>query len=159
MTDWSAVFLGVIAVSTLTMALIQVGLLVGAARAARKATETFERVETSLRPLLTRGEGLAEDTSRLVARVGHSVERAEQILGAVETQMGRASDVVQAGVRVPAREATAMLAGVQAAVSAVRQRVRKPRRDSNGRPWPAPITSDERPDDLDDNEKSFWGMR
>lgn len=160
MTEWTPVFLGVIAVSTLTMALIQVGVLVGAARAARKATATVERVEAALQPLMARTEGLAHDASRLVERVGHSVERVEQLIGTVETKVERASDVVEAGVKVPAREATAVLAGVQAAVNAVTRRVRAPRADVNGRRRrPVGVSTELRPDELDESEKSFWGMR
>jgi hypothetical protein len=156
MTDWSAVFLGVIAVSTLTMALIQVGLIIGAARAGKRAGEAFERIEAALQPLLTRTEGLADNASRLVTRVGASMDRADHLLDAVETQVGRASHAVEEGVKVPAREATAMLAGVQAAVTAVRRGFRSaPRADI--RRWPAAINGREEPDDTSGGEMSLGG--
>ena len=133
MTDWSAIFLGVIALSTLTMALIQVGAIVAASRAARRTTEALARVEGALQPLLARTEGLAERSSHLVARLGQTVDRAEQLIGVVETRVNQASDAVEAGVKAPAREAAAMLAGVQAAVTSMRHRLSASASGSKGR--------------------------
>jgi hypothetical protein len=156
MTDWSAVFLGVIAVATLTMAVIQVGVLIGATRAAKKAGDAFDRIEAALQPVLTRTEGLAHDTSRLVARAGASLDRADQLIGTVETQVARASHAVEAGVKVPAREATALLAGVQAAVTTFRRRLHTDGRRNGGRA-PVEIGGQTWLDDTADDEMSLGG--
>lgn len=124
MSDWSVVFLGVIAASTLVMAVIQVGILVAAARTARRATASIDKVEAALEPLAARLSVLAHESTALVGRVGATVDRAEHMLTSFESQVGRASSAVEAavatGVKVPAREAAAWMAGARAAAREVK---------------------------------------
>jgi hypothetical protein len=127
MSDWSTVFLGVIAASSLTVALIQVGLLIAAARAARAAAGVFDRFEARLDPLMKRADALGDEAGRVLARVGSGVERTERMLESVEARLDRASDAVEAGMRVPVREASAVMAGVQAVASTFRRRMRSDR--------------------------------
>ena len=48
MTDWNLVFLGVIAVATLVMALIQIGVIVVAAKVARQAQQAVAKAQETL---------------------------------------------------------------------------------------------------------------
>jgi len=57
-------FLGIIAVSVLVMAAIQVALIVMAARVARRVDRVAGRVETGVDTLLSRLHGLTDDATR-----------------------------------------------------------------------------------------------
>ena len=63
----SDIFLGVIAVSVLVMAAIQVAVIVMAARVARRVDRMAARLEGDLRPLLASVQGMVQDIGRATA--------------------------------------------------------------------------------------------
>ena len=116
MTDWTLVFLGVIAASTLIMALVQIGLIVVAAGAAKRAQQAVEKAQAALataqqtitsvheeiRPLLAKANAIAEDASKTAARIDET------------------SSLVQQAFVTPARESLAIMAAVKATLGALR---------------------------------------
>jgi len=117
---WGAVFLGVIAVATLVMAAIQIGAVVVAARLAKRLEQTVARLERDIEPIIARASLVSAEAARAASTVADQVERADAML----TDLGRRVDdtvtLVQAAVVTPAREGLAIVAGLRAALSALR---------------------------------------
>lgn len=116
MTFWAEVFLGVIAVATLASALMQIATLVGAAVLARRLTHLVEDVERRLQPVFGHLDTVGKDAARASALAVAQVERADQLLSGFAERVDDALDEVQSGLRVPAREARALVAGLRAAL-------------------------------------------
>jgi hypothetical protein len=61
------VFLGVIAVATLAMAIVQVGVIVAAGRLARRVEELADRLEQDVKPLFGHLNAIGRDAPRAAA--------------------------------------------------------------------------------------------
>jgi hypothetical protein len=123
-SDWATAFLGVIAFSTLVMALIQVGAIIAgfvAVRKAQAAAEQFaERAEVQLRPVATRVMAVARQAEDGVAVASEKVHRIEDTLARILERVDAAASTVQSGVMAPAREGAALAAGAKAMMRALR---------------------------------------
>jgi len=114
------VFLGVIAVATLVMALIQLGLVVGGIIAVKRVNEMLTRVETSAKPVLAHVDELILDTKASLAAARAQVDRVERQTLHVLTRTEQAVQRVEGYLVAPAREGIALVAGARALVSAFR---------------------------------------
>jgi hypothetical protein len=119
-TDWAGLWLGVIAVSTLVMAVIQVGAIVYGARTARRLEVALGRVETDLRPILERAQQVSTDAARMSALAVVQVERADQLFAEVSQRVDQTAAVIQHALVAPAREGAALLAAARATLAALR---------------------------------------
>jgi len=119
-TDWTAVFLGVIAVSVLVMAILQVGMAVYGARIAQRVTRVVDQVERETGPLLAHLQTIGAEAARASALATAQVERADRLFADVSQRIEETSALVQAAVVQPAREGVAVVAGFRAAVAALR---------------------------------------
>jgi hypothetical protein len=115
------VLLGVIAVATLAMAVMQVGLLVVAGRLGRRLEELSRRVEQDVRPLLASASAVAENAARASALAVAQVERADRLFQDLSKRVDDTMAVVQGALLTPAREGRALLAAVTAAIAAFRE--------------------------------------
>lgn len=120
MSARAEVFLGIIAVAALVTAVIQIGVLVAAALLARRMTRLVNRVERELTPLAGHLNEIGQNASRATALAAAQVERADGLFGDVLVRFEAALDGVQEAVGKPAREGAAVLAGLRAAVDALR---------------------------------------
>lgn len=121
MTDgWAAAFLGVIAIATLVMALIQIGAIIVALRLARQAQEALASVQQELRPLLARVQAIAEDASKTVALAATQAQTIDRLLVDLSRRADHTASVVQEAIVTPAREGLALVAGLKAAFAALR---------------------------------------
>jgi len=127
----AVVFLGVIAVAVFVMALLQVGAVVYAARLARRAEGLLTRLEHDIQPAIARVTALTGDAARAAALAASQVERADRLLDEITVRADRAFTSVQRAIGTPQREATALVAGVRAAVGALRG-ARQARRRRSG---------------------------
>ena len=59
MTGQSELFLGIIALATLVMALIQVGAIIFAARLGRRVQQVMATIQEDVRPLIARANSVA----------------------------------------------------------------------------------------------------
>ena len=64
MSVWGEVFLGIIAVATLATAIVQIGVLVAAGRAAKRVDRLADRVERELTPLFASLNAIGQDAAR-----------------------------------------------------------------------------------------------
>jgi ElaB/YqjD/DUF883 family membrane-anchored ribosome-binding protein len=117
----SEVFLGVIAVATLVMALVQLGVLVAGIVAVKRLNETLVRVEESVKPVLAHVDDLVVDATASVAAVRVQLDRVEQQAVQVLKRTDQAVQRVQDYLVAPARQGIAMAAGARAVFGALRE--------------------------------------
>jgi ribosomal protein L17 len=133
-TDWSLVFLGVIALATLVMALIQIGVVVTAARIAKQAQEavakaqetlttaqqTISSVREEIRPLISSANAIAEEASRAATLATAQVHKVDRLVTDLASRVDETSALVQQAIITPAREGLAIMAAVKATLGALR---------------------------------------
>ncbi|HXE79711.1 MAG TPA: hypothetical protein VNK41_03100 [Vicinamibacterales bacterium] len=128
MTDWSPVFLGVIAASVLVMAVLQIGMAVYGARLAQRVVRVVDRVEQETGPLFAHLQSIGADAARASALAAAQVERADQLFADLSRRIEETSALVQTAIVQPAREGVAVVAGLRAALAAIRHLRSAPRR-------------------------------
>lgn len=106
MTD---LFLGIIAVSVLVMALLQVAAAVWAARTARRVDDVVARLERDLNPILQSLQTISAEAARAAAMAAVQVDRADQMMVVVRDRLDEALKVVQETLLKPARDLVAMV--------------------------------------------------
>lgn len=121
MSPWGEVFLGVIALATLAMAIVQVGVIVAAGRLARRVEEIANRLEQDVKPLFGHLNAIGRDASRAAALATAQVERADQLFGDIAIRIDQALNNVQNSLGVPAREGRALMSGFKAALQTLRE--------------------------------------
>ena len=117
---WSDLFLGVIAVATLVMALIQVGAIIAALRLARQAQHAIQSVHQEVKPLLARAQSIADEASKTVALATAQAQKLDRLITDLSQRVDDTSIVLQDAIITPAREGLAMVAAVKAALTALR---------------------------------------
>ena len=134
MNNWNDVFLGVIALATLVMALIQVGAIVVAAKVARQAQEvagkaqatiasaqqTLSSLHEEIRPLIAKATAIADEASKTAALTTAQVQKIDRLVTDLSKRVDETSVVVQQAIVTPAREGLAILAALKAAIGAIR---------------------------------------
>lgn len=120
MSGWSEVFLGVIAVATLVMAAIQVGVIVGLLRTARQAQQIMTTIQQDVRPLIAKVTAVADEASRTAALATAQVEKIDRLVTDVARRVDETAAIVQHVIVTPAREGMAIVAGLKAGVAAIR---------------------------------------
>jgi hypothetical protein len=118
--EWTPIFLGVIASSVLVMACVQVGVIVYGARLARRVTDLADRLERDAAPVLRHLQTIGADAARTSALAAAQMERADRLFADVSQRIEETSVIVQEAVITPAREGAAVVAGLRAAVAALR---------------------------------------
>ena len=116
----SDLFLGIIAISVLVMALIQVGAVLAAFRVAKRVEEVSRRIETDIKPLITNLTDVTTELSRTAVMATRQVERVDHLFGDMASRVDQTLAAAQQFVRGPAKNGLAILSGVQAAVSAIK---------------------------------------
>jgi len=117
----SEVFLGVIAVATLVMALIQVCLVIAGIIAVKRMYDMLLRVENTMKPVLAHVDELVIDATASVAAVRVQIDRVEQQAVQVLKRTDQAVQRVQDYLVAPAREGMALAAGARAVFGAFRE--------------------------------------
>ena len=153
MTPLAETFLGLIALGVLAMAVGQVVAFVTAMRATRRMSETLNRVEQDLRPIVANVQAMSADAKRAAALATAQVERADRLLADAARRAEDTMNVVQRSILVPARDGVALLKGVKAAFMSLRDfKSRSRRSPPHMGPVPRAV-----PDPGDDDHASFIG--
>jgi uncharacterized protein YoxC len=118
---WSEVFLGVIALATLTMAIGLVGVLLAASRLARQVGRFLDQLESDLRPVLGHLNAIGRDASRAASLATAQVERVDRLVTDLGLRLDDAFQSFQATLSGPAREGFAVLSAIAAAIRALRE--------------------------------------
>ena len=93
------VFLGIIAVSVLVMASIQVAAIVFAARAARRVSEAMARLEEEMRPIVANLKIVSADAVRISSVAAAQAEQVEQVLTRLRDRLDALMQAVQDAIR------------------------------------------------------------
>ena len=117
---WGVVFLGVIAVSTLVMALIQVGAIVYSARLARRIEVLLGKLEQDIQPMLERVTEISTEAARMSALATQQVERVDQLFAELQDRTTHVMAVVQQAIVTPAREGAAFFSALRSTFAALR---------------------------------------
>ena len=129
MSDWSPAFLGVIAVATALMALVQIGAIVFLARLALQVRELMTTVQNDVRPLIARANAIADEASRTATLATAQAQKIDRLVTDLARRVDETSAVIQQAVIAPAREGMALFAALKAGLGAL-----KGLRDVRGRP-------------------------
>ena len=121
MTTWSQIFLGVIALATLTTAIVQVGVLIAAGLVARRIERLVDKVERELQPAFAHVNAIGRDAARAVSLATAQVERADHLFNDLAQKVEETVASVQATIVTPAREGKALLKALRAAFDVVRE--------------------------------------
>lgn len=121
MSTWAEVFLGVIAVATLAMAIVQIGVIVAAGRLARRVEQLADQLEREVKPLFGHLNAIGRDASRAAALATAQVERADVLFSDVAIRIDQALDTVQTSLGKPAREGRAILSAFRAAFQVLKE--------------------------------------
>ena len=114
MSGWSDVFLGVIAVATLAMAIVQIGVLVAASRLVGRVGRLLDQIERELKPIFGHLNAIGRDASRAAALATAQVERADRLLTDLGLWLDQTRRAFQATVAGPAREGWAIVSALAA---------------------------------------------
>ncbi len=121
MTFWAEVFLGVIALATLTMAAIQVGLIVYGWTVARRIDRVLGQVEREMKPLADSLNAIARDAAHMSSLASGQVERIDRLVSDLTGRIEHTATTVQDAILKPLREGAALMAGVKAAIDVIRE--------------------------------------
>lgn len=121
MTFWAEVFLGVIAFATLTMAAIQVGVIVYGWTLARRVNRLLAQVERDMKPLAESLNAIARDAARISGLAAGQVERVDRLVTDVASRLEQTATTVQDAILRPLREGAAIVAGVKSAIDVFRE--------------------------------------
>ncbi len=119
---WTDVFLGVIAVATLTIAITQIAVIVAAGRVARRLERMADEFEREVKPIFGHLNAIGGDLSRAASLAAVQVERADKLLADVALRIDRALNGVQAAIDGPTRQGRALMSGFRAVIDALRER-------------------------------------
>jgi hypothetical protein len=120
-SDWSVVFLGVIAVAVTVMAAVQVGCIVFGARLARRVDQLATQVDREIKPLLMNLNKVGEEAARAAQLAATQVERVDRLFAEVAIRVEDTAASLQSAIIAPAREGFALLSGIRAAFAALRE--------------------------------------
>jgi hypothetical protein len=123
----SETFLGIIAASTLVMALIQVGAIVAILRLARQAQQTMAEVQRDVKPLLVKVTAVADEASRTAVLATAQAQKIDRLVSDLAVRVEETAGVVQHAIITPAREGMAIVAGLKAGLEALRGFRERPR--------------------------------
>jgi putative NADH-flavin reductase len=122
---WTDIWLGVIAVTLLVTAILQVGVLVAVGRVMLGLVRLVSRVEQEIRPLAAHLDAIGRDAAKASSLAVAQVERADVLFTDFSSRVVSTMDVVQRAVGMPAREAGAIVSGIKAVFSVLRESRRK----------------------------------
>lgn len=120
MTDWSEAFLGVIAVATALMALMQIGTLVVLARVALQVRDVVSTLNQDIRPLIARASAIADEAQKTATIAAAQAQKIDRLVTDLARRVDETSLVVQQAIIRPAREGMAIVAALKAGFGALK---------------------------------------
>ena len=120
MTDWSEAFLGVIAVATALMALMQIGTLVVLARVALQVRDVVATLNQDIRPLIARASAIADEAQKTATIAAAQAQKIDRLVTDLARRVDETSLVVQQAIIRPAREGMAIVAALKAGFGALK---------------------------------------
>lgn len=120
MSGRAELFLGIIALATIVMTVLQIGMAIQGARLARRADRLFDELDRELRPLVGRLQTISADLGRITSLAVTQVERADQVFADLAQRLEHLLTAAEHAVVAPARQGFALLQGIRAGLAALR---------------------------------------
>jgi hypothetical protein len=117
---WAEVSLGVIALATLTMALVQVSVIVYGWMLARRISRLVGQIEQEMKPLADNLNAMARDAARATALASAQVERVDKLFTEMTTKIEHTATTIQKSIVSPLRDGAAVMTGIRAAIEVFR---------------------------------------
>jgi hypothetical protein len=114
------VLLGVIAVATLVMAAVQVGLVIVAVRLAKQVQDLRASFRGDIQPLILNLSAASNNVVRVTELAVSQIKRVDRLFGDLAHRVDDTTRLVQATVLAPLREGRALLAAIGATLGALR---------------------------------------
>lgn len=114
------VLLGIIAAAVAVMAVIQVAAIVAGVRIARRVEQLATDMETSVKPLLANLTVMSAEASKAAALAAAQVERIDRVFGELAVRVDKTLATAQAFISGPAKDGMAIVAGIKAALTALK---------------------------------------
>jgi hypothetical protein len=127
---WGAVFLAVIAVSTLITAIVQVLTSLALARLGRRVEDLSTQIERDIKPVLVDLAAVTTNAVRVSSLAVAQVERADRVFAEFADRLDQTLSLVQSAIIAPIREGRAVMTAVRVAVTAFRELRERSRRNS-----------------------------
>lgn len=118
--------LGAIAVATMVMAIVQVGLIIYGARMARRVNRLVDVVEREIQPVVQRVNTMSEDAARASSLAVAQVERVDRLFAQLTQRLDEAMDAAQDAVVGPVRHGAALIQALRVGVAAMRRQDEPP---------------------------------
>jgi hypothetical protein len=116
------VWLGIIALSLLVMAVIQIGVLISLLKVARQAAAATSELRREVTPLIIKMNKIADDAGRVSALALTQMERVDLLVDTTVQRIDDTMTTVQAALISPVRQGAAVMAGLKAAMAVFRAR-------------------------------------
>ncbi len=134
----SMLLLSVIAVATVVMAIIQVGVVIFAVRLAKRVSRLVDVVEHEIKPTLTRVDAVSSDVARVTALVSNQAERLDQVTSHLIDKVDEILTTADRSIFAPLKQGAGFLFGLRAALSAMRGQSGQAHPPANGEKHSAP---------------------
>ena len=116
----NTVFLGLIAVSTVVMAVVQIGVVVYVARLSKRIDGLSTQIEREIGPLAERLKAVADNLQRATSLASVQVERVDRLFSGAVRRADATMSLVQGAVVGPLREGLAVVAALRGVIGAFR---------------------------------------
>jgi len=127
---WGEVFLGIIAVTSLVTAIVQVSMLLAAGRLVKRLSQLTEQVEQELKPIFGHLNTIARDAAHATSLARAQVERADRLVADILQRVEQVVRTAQTLMSGPVRDGAAIVSAFRAAFNAFRdfkgRRARRP---------------------------------
>lgn len=115
MSDWPAVWLGVIAVSVAVMTTLQLAAGFAVIRLARQTSQALRDFQREVQPLVEKAHRIADDAARTTALAAAQAERIDAFLRTTTDRVDETFGMVQSAIVGPLKQGSVLLAVAKAA--------------------------------------------
>ena len=118
--ELSTLFMGVIAVSVLALAVMQVATLLYGLRVVRRLDRMADQVQKEILPVIDRVNAVSGDITRATSLAVAQIERADQLFARFAVRAERLMSVGQDAVIEPVRRSAALVQALRAVLESLR---------------------------------------
>ena len=116
----STFLLSVIAVATVIMAVVQIGVVLFTSRLAKRVNRLVDVIEREIKPTLARVDAVSSDVARVTSLASNQAERLDQIASHLIEKIEEILTVADRAVFAPLKQGAGFLFGLRAALLAFR---------------------------------------
>ncbi|MFM8535766.1 MAG: hypothetical protein ACKOEC_19630 [Acidimicrobiia bacterium] len=134
MSATGELLLGIIALSVLVMAVVQVGAIFAGIRLAKRVDQLAVQLDQEIKPLVANLTALSSEAARAATLAAKQAERLDRVFGELVYRVDETLAAAQEFVTGPARQGMAIMAGAKAVIDAFQGLREASRRRSAPRP-------------------------